>query len=168
MACGLLAALRLFCLINILDDHHPGVRQLNSKPSLGHRRPVYLSPIDGWSNNKTEKRKATNDRELSSEPYSSSKRLKESPSKPGPQAREKGKAEDEPEAQVGHRSEPNETVQDNLDDSGSEYAEDEDDLDIDEDEDGEYESEENDQEEERWGDGDDDEYLTDESEEEEN
>ncbi|KAF9176123.1 hypothetical protein BGZ49_006663, partial [Haplosporangium sp. Z 27] len=108
------------------------------------RRPVYLCPIDDWSNNKIEKRKATNARELSSKPDSSSKRLKESPSKPGLLARGKRKTENEAEAQAAHRSEPNE---DNLDDSGSEYSEDEDDLDIDEDEDGESELEENDQEE---------------------
>ncbi|KAF9186810.1 hypothetical protein BGZ49_004144 [Haplosporangium sp. Z 27] len=80
-------------------------------------------------------------------------RLKESPSKLGPQARGKGKAEDEPEAQAAHRS-----------DSGSEYSEDGDD------EGGEYKPEENDQEEE-YKDADSnqfetDEYLTDESEEE--
>ncbi|KAF9197985.1 hypothetical protein BGZ49_001338 [Haplosporangium sp. Z 27] len=47
-------------------------------------------------------------------------------------------AEDEPESQAAHRSEPKEAVRDNLDDSGSEHSADDDDLDID-DEDGEYE-----------------------------
>ncbi|KAF9197134.1 hypothetical protein BGZ49_002592 [Haplosporangium sp. Z 27] len=144
---------------------------------------IYLCPIDGWSNKEIEKRKATSDRELSSEPDSSSERLKESPSKPGPQARRKGKTGDEAEGQAARKSEPNGTAQDNLDGSGSEYSKDddnEDSLDTDDDEDGECEPEENDQEEEEDEDAesyqfetdesdrdDDDEYFTDESEEEE-
>ncbi|KAF8976149.1 hypothetical protein BGZ46_008497 [Entomortierella lignicola] len=140
-------------MVNAIDGYlDPSVRQLNGKLGPDHRRAVYLCPIGGWSNNKIEK------------------------------PEEKGKTESEPEAQAAHRSEPNEAVQDNPDDSGSEYSEDDGDLDIDEDEDGEYEPEENDQEEEGdedadnnqfetdesdRDDDDDDEYLTDESEEEE-
>ncbi|KAF8967801.1 hypothetical protein BGZ46_000086 [Entomortierella lignicola] len=153
-------------MVSVINGHlDPGVRRPNGNLGSGHRRPVYLCPIDGWSNKKIEKRKATSDRELSSEPVSSSERSKESPSKPGPQTRRKGKAGDEAEAQAAPKSKPNGTAQDNLDGSGSEYSKDDDNEDSlgDNDEDGEYEPEENDQEEEEDEDAESYQFETDES-----